>query len=88
MINNRMDGTREIKANTGVKKQAKSWQTEAALRMLANNLDAAVAENPAELVVYGGIGRAARNWLCFDKIVETLKRLENNETLLIQSLRV
>nr|WP_230396766.1 hypothetical protein [Piscirickettsia salmonis] len=83
-----MDGTREIKANTGVKKQAKSWQTEAALRMLANNLDAAVAENPAELVVYGGIGRAARNWLCFDKIVETLKRLENNETLLIQSLRV
>lgn len=53
--------------------------------MLANNLDATVAENPAELVVYGGIGRAARNWLCFDKIVETLKRLENNETLLIQS---
>ncbi|QGP38897.1 urocanate hydratase [Piscirickettsia salmonis] len=85
MINNRVDGTREIKANTGVKKQAKSWQTEAALRMLANNLDAVVAENPVELVVYGGIGRAARNWLCFDKIVETLKRLENNETLLIQS---
>ncbi|OAJ35079.1 urocanate hydratase [Piscirickettsia salmonis] len=85
MINNRMDATREIKANTGVKKQAKSWQTEAALRMLANNLDVTVAENPAELVVYGGTGRAARNWLCFDKIVETLKRLENNETLLIQS---
>ncbi|WP_226526936.1 urocanate hydratase [Metabacillus niabensis] len=63
----------------------KGWQQEAALRMLMNNLDPEVAENPSELVVYGGIGKAARNWDCFDKIVHSLKQLNNNETLLIQS---
>ncbi len=75
----------ELHAPTGPRLSCKGWQQEAALRMLHNNLDPAVGENPAELVVYGGIGRAARNWECFDKIVETLKRLENDETLLIQS---
>ena len=64
---------------------AKSWLTEAPLRMLMNNLDPDVAENPHELVVYGGIGRAARNWECFDAIVATLKELEHDETLLVQS---
>lgn len=63
----------------------KGWQQEAALRMLMNNLDPEVAENPSELVVYGGIGKAARNWDCYDKIVHSLKQLNNNETLLIQS---
>ena len=77
--------TRIIKANTGSQKTAKSWQTEAALRMLCNNLDPDVAENPAQLVVYGGIGKAARNQVCFEKIIEVLTRLENDETLLIQS---
>ena len=75
----------EIRAYRGNKLNAKSWLTEAPLRMLMNNLDPDVAENPKELVVYGGIGRAARNWECYDKIVEVLKRLENNETLLVQS---
>ena len=75
----------ELHAPTGNSLSCKGWQQEAALRMLHNNLDPAVAENPHELVVYGGIGRAARNWECFDKIVETLKRLEDDETLLIQS---
>ena len=75
----------ELHAAIGLKLSCKGWQQEAALRMLHNNLDPAVAENPKELVVYGGIGRAARNWECFDKIVETLKRLEDDETLLIQS---
>ena len=74
-----------MKAATGSVLQAKSWLTEAPLRMLMNNLDSAVAENPDELVVYGGLGKAARNWACFDKIVEVLKVLENNQTLLIQS---
>lgn len=76
---------RVITAPTGTTLSAKSWQTEAPLRMLMNNLDPMVAENPDELIVYGGIGRAARNWECFDKIVETLRRLEGDETLLIQS---
>lgn len=76
---------RTIKAGTGCTLQAKSWLTEAALRMLMNNLDPEVAENPNELVVYGGIGRAARNWPCFDKIVECLIDLENDQTLLVQS---
>lgn len=76
---------RELKAPTGSKITCKGWVQEAALRMLHNNLDPDVAENPKELVVYGGIGRAARNWESFDTIVETLRRLENNETLLIQS---
>lgn len=83
--NNRHDSSRHIQAPTGTQLRCKSWLTEAALRMLMNNLDARVAENPAELVVYGGIGRAARNWQCFDKIVESLQQLNDDETLLIQS---
>ena len=75
----------EIRAPRGSKLTAKSWLTEAPLRMLMNNLDPDVAENPKQLVVYGGIGRAARNWDCYDKIVETLTNLEKDETLLIQS---
>jgi len=75
----------ELRAPTGPVLSCKGWVQEAALRMLHNNLDPQVAENPKELVVYGGIGRAARNWECFDAIVATLKRLEDNETLLIQS---
>src|SRR6187551_2688017 len=82
---NRTDSTRVIRAATGTQLTAKSWLTEAPLRMLMNNLDPAVAERPEELVVYGGIGRAARDWESFDRIVETLKRLESDETLLIQS---
>ncbi len=82
---NRLDKSRHIRAPHGANITAKSWLTEAALRMLMNNLDPAVAENPSELVVYGGIGRAARNWQCYDKIVESLISLENDETLLIQS---
>jgi urocanate hydratase len=81
----RLDATRLIRAARGSEKTCKSWLTEAALRMLMNNLDPDVAENPAALVVYGGIGRAARDWVAFDRIVETLKRLEDDETLLIQS---
>ena len=84
-MNNRLDTQRRIKAPRGVEKCAKSWLTEAALRMLMNNLDPEVAERPEELVVYGGIGRAARDWACFDKIVEVLRRLEDDETLLVQS---
>ncbi len=83
--NIRVDPTRSIRAARGTTLSCKSWQAEAALRMLMNNLDVEVAERPTELVVYGGIGRAARNWQCFDKIVEVLKRLEADETLLIQS---
>jgi urocanate hydratase len=75
----------EIHAPTGSEISCRGWQQEAALRMLMNNLDPAVAEKPKELVVYGGIGRAARNWESYDAIVETLKRLGNDETLLIQS---
>lgn len=84
-MQNRNDASRLIRAPRGKVISCKNWQAEAALRMLMNNLDAEVAERPAELVVYGGIGRAARNWECFDKIVEVLKRLEADETLLIQS---
>ncbi|MCM3584328.1 urocanate hydratase [Mesobacillus maritimus] len=76
---------RVIKANQGLNLVCKGWEQEAALRMLCNNLDPEVAEKPSELVVYGGIGKAARNWEAFDAIVRTLKRLENDETLLIQS---
>jgi len=75
----------EIHAPTGPERTCKGWVQEAALRMLMNNLDPVVAENPKELIVYGGIGRAARNWECYDAIVATLKRLENDETLLVQS---
>ncbi|WP_309605633.1 urocanate hydratase [Phenylobacterium sp.] len=81
----RLDTTRVIRAATGVERTAKSWLTEAPLRMLMNNLHPDVAERPEELVVYGGIGRAARDWESFDKIVETLRRLEDDETLLVQS---
>ncbi len=80
-----MTNKRTIKAPTGTTLQAKSWLTEAPLRMLMNNLDPEVAERPEDLVVYGGIGKAARNWASFDKIVETLKNLESDETLLVQS---
>jgi urocanate hydratase len=76
---------RIIKAPTGATLSAKSWLTEAPLRMLMNNLDPEVAERPEDLVVYGGIGKAARDWACFDKIVETLRDLEDDETLLVQS---
>ena len=82
---NRRDNSRIIRAATGTDRSAKSWLTEAPLRMLMNNLDPDVAENPQELVVYGGIGRAARDWNAYDRIVETLKRLEDDQTLLIQS---
>ncbi|TYP58480.1 urocanate hydratase [Thermosediminibacter litoriperuensis] len=76
---------RVIRAPRGKEISCKSWQQEAALRMLMNNLDPEVAEKPDELIVYGGAGKAARNWECFDKIVESLRNLENDETLLIQS---
>ncbi|MCS6864299.1 MAG: urocanate hydratase [Gemmataceae bacterium] len=81
----RNDPTRIIRAPRGTTLRCKSWLTEAALRMLMNNLDPEVAERPAELVVYGGVGRAARNWECFDTIVKVLERLENHQTLLVQS---
>jgi len=74
-----------VRAPTGTTLSCKGWHQEAALRMLMNNLDPAVAERPDELVVYGGTGKAARNWACFEKIVETLRRLDNDETLLVQS---
>lgn len=76
---------RVIRAPRGKEISCKSWQQEAAMRMLMNNLDPEVAEKPDELIVYGGAGKAARNWECFDKIVEALKNLENDETLLVQS---
>ncbi|MAZ02449.1 MAG: urocanate hydratase [Sneathiella sp.] len=82
---NRRDNSRVIKAPTGPELSCKSWLTEAPLRMLMNNLDPDVAENPAELVVYGGIGRAARNWDCFDQIQRSLRDLNADETLLVQS---
>ncbi|MBB6427776.1 urocanate hydratase [Sphingopyxis sp. JAI128] len=81
----RLDNSRVIRPATGPEISAKSWLTEAPMRMLMNNLHPDVAEAPHELVVYGGIGRAARDWESYDKIVETLKRLEGDETLLIQS---
>jgi urocanate hydratase len=82
---NRRDNSRHIRARRGSEIKAKHWTTEAAVRMLMNNLDDEVAEDPQSLVVYGGIGRAARNWECYDKIVETLERLEEDQTLLVQS---
>jgi urocanate hydratase len=81
----RSDPTRVVRAPRGTKLTAKSWQTEAALRMLMNNLDPEVAERPADLVVYGGIGRAARDWESYDRIVAALTRLEADQTLLVQS---
>ncbi len=82
---NRHDPSRVITAPTGSKLNAKSWLTEAPLRMLMNNLDPQVAEKPEDLIVYGGIGRAARDWEAYDKIVDVLKRLNDDETLLVQS---
>ncbi len=81
----RLDPNRIVRSPRGAQLNAKSWLTEAPLRMLMNNLDPDVAERPEELVVYGGIGRAARDWESFDRIVETLRRLEDDETLLVQS---
>jgi urocanate hydratase len=81
----RQGNVREVRAPRGSEITAKSWLTEAPLRMLMNNLDPEVAERPEDLVVYGGMGRAARNWECFDKIVECLRALEADETLLVQS---
>jgi len=77
--------TRDIFPPTGPKLTAKSWMTEAPLRMLMNNLHPDVAENPHELVVYGGIGRAARTWKDFDLICDSLRDLEEDETLIVQS---
>ena len=84
-IDLRNDSSRIIRSPRGTTLTAKSWLTEAPLRMLMNNLDPEVAERPSELVVYGGIGRAARDWACFDKIVQSLTELNEDETLLIQS---
>ena len=81
----RLDNSRKIFAPTGTTLTARSWLTEAPLRMLMNNLHPDVAERPEELVVYGGIGRAARDWESYDRIIETLRRLNDDETLLVQS---
>jgi urocanate hydratase len=80
-----MSGSRTVHAPTGTQLTCKSWLTEAAYRMIQNNLDPAVAERPQDLVVYGGRGQAARNWEAYDAILESLKELENDETLLVQS---
>ncbi|MGB9611818.1 MAG: urocanate hydratase, partial [Bryobacteraceae bacterium] len=76
---------RMVRAWRGTELHAKGWPQEAALRMLMNNLDPEVAEKPDELIVYGGAGKAARNWACFEAIVRELLRLEADETLLVQS---
>ena len=81
----RFDADRVVRAPRGPEKSCKSWLTEAAFRMIQNNLDPEVAENPKHLVVYGGIGRAARDWQCFDAILASLKSLDDDETLLVQS---
>ena len=85
MSDPRYDASRVVSAPRGTTLSCKSWQTEAAYRMLQNNLDAAVAENPQHLVVYGGIGRAARDWASFDQILASLRTLDDDQTLLIQS---
>src|SRR5262245_64822269 len=77
--------SRTIRAPRGTERSCQGWPQEAALRMLMNNLDPEVAEDPANLVVYGGTGKAARNWACFDAIVRELQQLRDDETLLIQS---
>ncbi|GAB3432768.1 urocanate hydratase [Massilia solisilvae] len=84
-VDPRFDPSRVVRAPRGSELSCKSWLTEAAYRMLQNNLDAEVAEDPQRLVVYGGIGRAARNWACFDQILATLRELEDDQTLLVQS---
>jgi urocanate hydratase len=85
MTASRKDTSRHIRAPRGSEKSCRSWLTEAAYRMIQNNLDAEVAENPQELVVYGGIGRAARDWDCYDAILDTLRTLGDDQTLLVQS---
>ena len=84
-MNRRLDNDRTIRAPHGPGISAKSWLTEAPLRMLMNNLDPDVAERPSELVVYGGIGRAARDWDSFDRIVASLRKLDGDQTLVVQS---
>src|SRR5688572_8700423 len=88
-MNDRYRGTRHaqrvVRAPRGATLSCRSWLTEAPFRMIQNNLDPEVAEHPEDLVVYGGIGRAARDWECFDRIVDALRRLESDQTLLIQS---
>ena len=81
----RTDPTRRIRAPRGSKLSCKNWLSEAAYRMIQNNLDPEVAEKPEDLVVYGGTGKAARNWDCFHAIVKSLRALEGDETLLVQS---
>ena len=85
MARTRTDPDRRIASPRGTSLHCRSWLTEAAYRMIQNNLDAEVAENPSELVVYGGLGRAARDWESFDRILECLRTLEENQTLLVQS---
>src|SRR5204863_9312766 len=80
-----LPAARTVRAPRGTAISCQGWQQEAALRMLMNNLDPEVAERPEQLIVYGGIGKAARNWECYDAIVATLKALKNDETLLCQS---
>src|SRR5205809_5584669 len=80
-----MSGNRIVCAPRGTERSCKGWQQEAAMRMLMNNLDPEVAENPAKLIVYGGTGRAARSWEAYEAIVRSLRSLENDETLLVQS---
>jgi urocanate hydratase len=80
-----MNKSREIRAPRGTRLNTKGWSQEAALRMLMNNLDPEVGEKPEELIVYGGTGKAARNWECYDAIVRSLTALENDETLVVQS---
>ena len=82
-----MDGARPVRSPRGTTLTARSWQTEAPLRMLQNNLDPEVAERPDDLVVYGGTGRAARDWRSFDAMVRTLTTLRDDETMLVQSGR-
>ena len=76
--------SRPVRAPRGTTLHCKGWHQEAALRMLCNNLDPECGEKPAELIVYGGIGKASRNWPCFDAIVRSLLDLEKDETLLVQ----
>src|SRR6476619_7507857 len=80
-----MSGRRVIRAPRGNQKSCQGWHQEAAMRMLMNNLDPDVAENPDRLIVYGGTGRAARSWGAFDAIVRSLRELGDDETLLVQS---
>jgi len=84
-VNDPMSSRGPFRAPRGTAISCKGWQQEAALRMLLNNLDPEVAEKPEELVVYGGTGKAARNWECFHAMVKSLRALEGDETLLVQS---